>query len=110
MVWGHDHVWLPPQLGSLVRARYSPEASSKFSLLRNKTKQNIKESKGEIQEGGRPGTFSEGRRRLKTFSFPETRTCPFSFSQGMGGGVRRCLGRAVPTRWLTDEAISVQGK
>lgn len=26
-VWGHDHVWLPPQLGSLVRACYSPEAS-----------------------------------------------------------------------------------
>lgn len=61
-VWGHDPVCLPlswVHSESLLLPRGQLHTRSKLSLLRNRAKKNINESKDEIQEARRPGAFSE---------------------------------------------------
>lgn len=83
---------------------------SKLSLLRNRTKENRKRVRMRSRKlEGQKLSLSEGV-GSNPFHSHKTRICLFVFSVGMEWGVGRCLGRAVLTRWLTDEAIWGQGK
>lgn len=65
----------PPEVGFTNESMRFPgdqlDTCSQLSLLRNRTKENIKETKDEIQEARRPGAFSECMWQLEPFLFPK---------------------------------------